>query len=472
MIQADSKKTGPAKPPKRSTRKNRHIRTILTLSVLIVLTIGAEIYASSALFSKATVDFRSEVITKAARLAVEQIDADKINGWLDHGADDAYELTARRLQSILNNTPYLQYLYVYQIKPDGCHIVFDLETMAEELDKYDELPDVSTDKLGVAIDFDDSFSDYVPALLNGEEIGIIESNDTFGWLLTKYQPVFNDHGECVAYVGLDISMIGVSNYNREFLMWIAGIGSVLLLATIFTGIRLSANARKADEYDELAARRERERQLTEEIVEAFAKVIDLKDAYTQGHSSRVARYTGMLARELGYDDETVNTYYVIALMHDIGKVGVPDNVLNKSGKLSDEEFDLIKSHTARGYDVLKGISLMPEIAIGAESHHERPDGRGYPNHLKADEIPRVAQIIAVADCFDAMYSNRPYRRRMNFDKAVSIIKEVSGTQLMPDVVDAFLRLVDKGEFRDPDDDGGGSMETVENIRSRDAAPSP
>ena len=108
--------------------------------------------------------------------------------------------------------------------------------------------------------------------------------------------------------------------------------------------------------------------------------------------------------------------------------------------------------------------IMPELAIGAQAHHERPDGRGYPNPLKGDEIPQVAQIIAVADCFDAMYSNRPYRNRMNFDKVVSIIKEVSGTQLAPNVVDAFLRLVDKGEFRDPDDHGGGTTENIENIR--------
>ena len=109
---------------------------------------------------------------------------------------------------------------------------------------------------------------------------------------------------------------------------------------------------------------------------------------------------------------------------------------------------------------------MPELAIGAEAHHERPDGRGYPNHLKGDEIPRVAQIIAVADCFDAMYSNRPYRGRMNFDKVVSIIKEVSGTQLVPDVVDAFVRLAERGELRASDDHGGGSMEAVDNIRKK------
>ena len=201
------------------------------------------------------------------------------------------------------------------------------------------------------------------------------------------------------------------------------------------------------------------------ITEAFAKVIDMKDRYTNGHSTRVAKYTAMLAKELGCDEETVEKYYRIALLHDIGKIGVPPEVLNKPGKLTDEEFETIKSHTALGYEALKEINIMPELAIGAQAHHERPDGRGYPNHLQGDQIPRVAQIIAVADCFDAMYSNRPYRNRMNFDKVISIIKGVSGTQLASDVVDAFLRLVEKGEFRDPDDVGGGSLENIENIRN-------
>ena len=106
---------------------------------------------------------------------------------------------------------------------------------------------------------------------------------------------------------------------------------------------------------------------------------------------------------------------------------------------------------------------MPELAIGARDHHERPDGHGYPRGLKDGEIPRVAQIIAVADTFDAMYSDRPYRKRMNFDKVISIIKEVSGTQLTADVVDAFLRLVEKGEFRAADDTGGGTFEDITNI---------
>ena len=219
-------------------------------------------------------------------------------------------------------------------------------------------------------------------------------------------------------------------------------------------------------FRRLIKKQEEDKRLIREIVEAFAKTIDMKDEYTKGHSTRVAKYTVMLARELGYDEETVEKYYNIALLHDIGKIGIPVEVLNKQGKLTDTEFKIIKSHSALGYNVLKDISIMPELAIGAGAHHERPDGKGYPKGLTGDQIPRVAQIIAVADTFDAMYSDRPYRNRMNFEKVVSIIREVSGTQLESDVVDAFLRLVEKGEFRDPDDNGGGSMESIDNIRKK------
>ena len=209
-------------------------------------------------------------------------------------------------------------------------------------------------------------------------------------------------------------------------------------------------------------KKEREnKQYVKEVTEAFAKTIDMKDKYTNGHSMRVAEYTSMLTKELGYDQDTIDKYYNIALMHDIGKIGVPDEVLNKPGGLTDEEFELMKSHASLGYNVLKDISMMPELAVGAGYHHERPDGKGYPYGKTADEIPRVAQIIAVADTFDAMYSDRPYRRRMNFDKVMSIMENGKGTQFAPDVVDALLRLGDK--LKAPDDLGGGSTKEVDNI---------
>ncbi|MCR5429544.1 MAG: HD domain-containing protein [Lachnospiraceae bacterium] len=247
-------------------------------------------------------------------------------------------------------------------------------------------------------------------------------------------------------------------YEQLWFRIAAGVAAAALVAgviALYYRHKLKIYSRKAEEN----------KTLVREIVEAFAKVIDMKDKYTNGHSTRVAEYTVLLAEELGCDAETVDKYRNIALMHDIGKVGVPAEVLNKPGKLSDDEYHIIQTHSPLGYDTLKGISIMPDLAEGARSHHERPDGKGYPRGLKGDDIPRVAQIIAVADTFDAMYSNRPYRNRMNFEKAVSIIRENSGTQFEKDVVDAFVRLIEKGKLtRAEDDNGGGTTENIDNIR--------
>ena len=440
--------------------KHRHLVLMLLLAFLVLLTVAATVVTSIVILDRTTREHRTQIIEHTARLAAVQIDGDKVEKWMQNGKDEAYESTAGVLESILRNTPFLQYLYVYQIKEDGCHVVFDFDSVDEGTGET-----VAGSAFGDLIEFDESWTALVPILAGGE-IDTVETVDTFGWLLTKYEPVFDSNGKCVCYVGADLSMQGVKDYITGYVIRIAVIAGLFLIGCFLLGMRLYIGARRADEMDSLIERQKRDKQLTREIIEAFAKVVDLKDTYTQGHSFREDKYTEMLARELGYDDETIEKYHNIALMHDIGKVGIPDSVLNKPGKLDDEEFALIKSHTSRGYDVLKNISLMPEIAIGARAHHERPDGNGYPLGLKESEMPRVAQIIAVADCFDAMYSNRPYRKRMNFEKVVSIIKEVSGTQLTPDVVDAFIRLVDKGEFRDPDDHGEGSMESIENIRSK------
>lgn len=248
-------------------------------------------------------------------------------------------------------------------------------------------------------------------------------------------------------------------------LWVQIVVALFILAVITMLVRHYIRRRTAA----LTQRSQAQKQLIREIVEAFSKVIDMKDQYTNGHSARVAEYTVMLSRELGIDEETIEKYYCIALLHDIGKVGVPPEVLNKPGKLTDEEFRVIKSHPALGFDALNNISILPELATGAGAHHERPDGKGYPNGLKEDEIPRVAQIIAVADTFDAMYSDRPYRKRMNFEKAVSIIKECRGTQLAGDVVDAFLRLVEQGKMRAADDHGGGTTEDIDNIHKKQSA---
>lgn len=383
----------------------------------------------------------------AAKTAASIVDGDLVEHWLQDGADDEYIEVLNDLQALRDHIPDIEYLYVYKIEEDGCHVIFDTVGGSGE-----------PGKLGDVVAFDPTFEPYIPTLLKGGRIEPIESNDSWGWLMTMYEPVTNSGGKCVAYAGADISMLKIRDYMKHYIIRAALISLFFMALIIAISMKVSMGFYKTNEMEILLDQQKRDKNLITEIVEAFAKIIDLKDRYTNGHSTRVAEYTAMLARELGYSEEEVQKYYDIALMHDIGKIGVPDEVLNKPGKLTDEEYEEFKSHTTRGYNALQEISLMPELAIGAAYHHERPDGKGYPKGLKGDEIPRVAQIVSVADTFDAMYSDRPYRKRMDFDKVVETIKDVAGTQLAADVVDAFLRLVDKGEIN------ASSGSTLEDVK--------
>lgn len=192
---------------------------------------------------------------------------------------------------------------------------------------------------------------------------------------------------------------------------------------------------------------EENRKRISQLSRTFAKCIDIKDTYTNGHSFRVAKYTKWIAEKLGYPQTRAEEFYNMALLHDIGKIGIPDAILNKPERLNDEEFEVMKSHAQKGYEILSDFrEIDPELAYGAGYHHERFDGKGYPNGVKGEEIPDVAQIIAVADTFDAMYSTRPYRKKLPLETVVNEIRSISGTQLSPKVVDAFMSLYEEGAF--------------------------
>ncbi len=176
-------------------------------------------------------------------------------------------------------------------------------------------------------------------------------------------------GLCACLLGAGIDMLRYLFFQSYGSLTLTRIG--VQLFTAFMGIYLYR-----DHIDSLKKKQQESVVLASEISEAFAKVIDMKDKYTNGHSERVAKYTAMIAKEMGYDDETVDKYYRIGLLHDVGKVGIPIAVLNKPGKLTDEEYNVIKSHTIKGHEVLKDISVVPELAVGALAHHERHDGQG------------------------------------------------------------------------------------------------
>lgn len=227
-------------------------------------------------------------------------------------------------------------------------------------------------------------------------------------------------------------------------LWFRG-----LLALLFVGILAFLVAAYIKQKTKKYLKKQEENQkFISEMVDAFARCVDAKDKYTKGHSFRVAQYTQMFAARMGYKEEELEDVHRIALLHDIGKISIKNEILNKPGKLTDDEFVIMKSHAMNGYEILKDITVMPNLALGAGYHHERYDGKGYPRGLKGDEIPMIAQIIAVADCLDAMTSTRPYRKAMPLSKALGIINEIAGTQLNPEVVKTLMDLVEEGAFED------------------------
>jgi len=187
--------------------------------------------------------------------------------------------------------------------------------------------------------------------------------------------------------------------------------------------------------------------MTFETIATISSMLEARDSYTKGHSVRVAEYSVMLAERAGWREQAILNLQHIALLHDIGKVGIPDHVLNKPGKLTEEEFAIIKSHTSIGADILKEIKSIPEIEAGARYHHERYNGTGYPCGLAAEEIPAVARIIGIADAFDAMNSKRIYRDSLSSEVIRKELVNGKGTQFDPYFLDIFLQLFDEGKLR-------------------------
>lgn len=180
-----------------------------------------------------------------------------------------------------------------------------------------------------------------------------------------------------------------------------------------------------------------------QVMKTLAGTIDAKDKYTNGHSLRVAEYSKMIAARMNMSRNEQEDIYYIGLLHDIGKIGIPDEIINKTSRLTDEEYDIIKTHPAIGSEILEKMSELPGIAVGARWHHERYDGKGYPDGLMGENIPYVARIIGVADAYDAMSSMRSYRGVLPQEHIRNEIKRCSGTQFDPNVAEIMLQIIDE-----------------------------
>lgn len=194
---------------------------------------------------------------------------------------------------------------------------------------------------------------------------------------------------------------------------------------------------------ELRESNRKNKNLSVQIMMALSSAIDAKDRYTNGHSTRVAKYSREIARRIGKSQEEMDNIYFAALLHDVGKIGVPDAIINKNGPLDDEEYAIIKSHPCIGAQILQNVSELSDIAVGANWHHERYDGKGYPDGLSATDIPEVARIIGVADAYDAMSSIRSYRDVLPQEVVRSEIEKGRGTQFDPIFADIFLQMIEE-----------------------------
>ena len=479
------------------------IRTkILSLLTAALFLFGfASAAISYSIYMDSSIEQHKYLGESTARLVSSVIDADKVDEYIEKGPlAEGYLEKEQQLYQIKNSSPTIEYLYVYKIMEDGCHVVFDLDSEGAE-----------GSKPGEVIEFDEAFKEYLPTLLAGGNVAPIISDETYGWLLTVYVPVYDSQGSCKCYAAVDISMNDLRLQAQQFLVKLCVVFScifiVILLAAFWLAkynliIPINKMARSASRFrrDNVEALKQslseirkldihtedeienlyrsfvtmtqenvnfmtdihQKTQTISELQKAFiltmADMVERRDQNTGEHIKKTAAYVKIIAEEMKREgaypkeitDEFVRRIVDSAPLHDLGKIGVPDAILNKPGKLTDEEFDIIKSHTKIGGRIISSlISAVPDSEYLYDAmdlalyHHEKWNGRGYPMGLSGEDIPISARIMAVADVFDALVSNRSYKKGFPYEKALAIIREERGAHFDPIVVDAFFAVKDE-----------------------------
>ena len=480
----------------RTRRSSLRTRIILLLSAALFIVVAVTLGICFALYHNATIENESYMAMGVANVAADAIDPDRVGDFMTrrHAAPD-YDETEQRLISIRESSPDIEYVYAYLIREDGCHVIFDPDT-----------PDTPGEEPGAVIPFDEGFLSMKDALLAGEKIDPIVTNDSYGWLLTVYQPLYDSTGRCVCYVGVDISMIDLINSESSFIakamslflsfamlivaigLWVADSRLILPLNSMAIAAGKFAFGQDADEELNVEAIRSLDIHTGDEIenlyraftktsedmaryvkdveeknatitrmqdslIMVLADMVESRDKHTGHHVKKTAAYARIIMEQLRREgihtdvltDEYIGNVVQSAPLHDVGKIEVPDALLNKPGKLTDEEYTQMKNHTlagkkiiARSAEAVAESHYLDEAGRLAEFHHERWDGKGYPHGKKGEEIPLSARVMAVADVFDALVSKRSYKEGFPIEKALAIIREGIGTQFDPQVAQAFL----------------------------------
>ncbi|MFC1809658.1 HD domain-containing phosphohydrolase [Candidatus Omnitrophota bacterium] len=452
----------------------------LNLSIKIALTLFLLIFAitSIALYFvyENTVNVKVQEVRSSllmiARLTAVLIDGDQ------HKAiplsksgmkTPEYELIREKLRRVQKENPLIK--YIYTVAQDSKRdLVFAVDAASEE-----ELFSYPGERYD-ATQLGKEFEDFVDAQVKKELI-------TAGWetFVSGYAPVFDSEGNQVALVGVDILsnvLAQARDVTRKtfFYIFFLNIFLSLLLGSLLSlkitrpikklleGTRVIASGnldyhvdikRKdeigelSDSFNEMAASLANSyKNLKISFINAIRSLtiaLEAKDAYTKGHSERVAKCGKLIAEEMKLSDEECETLENLAIMHDIGKIGIQENILNKPAELTEKERDIIEQHPAIGEDILKPITFLdPNLLSLIRSHHERPDGSGYPDGLQGDEIPLLVSILTVADAYDAMVTNRPYREALSREEAIKELFKYAHSQYSLPVIEALQRIIEKG----------------------------
>ena len=301
---------------------------LLIFIVLALISVAAGLYTSITMFTKFAKNYREETLKKAAVLAASEINPYKMDDWIENGPDEDFEDTKAHLQHILDNTPFLQNIYLVRVDKDGFHTLCVLTTNDPEVRREARMHP-SDVEFGDVFPFDPSLEKTNAALLVGGDVDVVEIKNDDGWSLIAYEPIYTHLNECKGYVGVDVSLNGINGYINTFTVWVLVISVIFLSLIGFVGVIITAYARRADDLDVKTEQKEREQKLLQELIESYAQVVDAKDPYTNGHSSRVAEYAVKIAELAGKNDEECQQIYFTALLHDVGKVGIPDAIINK-----------------------------------------------------------------------------------------------------------------------------------------------
>ena len=500
-----SKKNLVAAERSQSRRISLRLKIVFLVVAAMLIVVTGVTLISFIHFRTAAIDEQITLAGGVVNVVEQVIDADRVEEFVQKGeAAEGYAQVDAIVNDLASSTDSIQYVYAYKIMEDGCHVVFDADTK--------ETPGSEP---GTVIEFDEAFSQYLPALLAGETIEPIISNEKYGWLLTVYKPIYDSQGVCQCYAGVDIDMSHIATSGYQFLARVVSLffGFFLLLLTVsiwaaeynvILPINSMAIATGRFAYDAQEARSDTLERLramdihtgdeienlyhavvktTEDMVRYIAHVqqqsqqigklqnglimvladmVESRDKCTGDHVRKTAAYTEIIMRQLRRDgiytdqltDEFMRDVVNSAPLHDVGKISVSDTLLNKPGKLTDEEFELMKGHTTAGAEVIsRAIDMVSGDTSGyltearnmALYHHEKWNGMGYPKGLKGDEIPLSARIMAVADVFDALVSARSYKPGFPFEKAMGIIRESAGTHFDPNVAQAFIEAGDEAK---------------------------